>query len=105
MKCPTCNADMVKRQIEWKKGIYVRADVCPKCKEEFIDLEEHERAMREYTTQNITKLKRNVIKLGSSLAIRIPKDIETSLGLKEKDSVEIFSTREGIVIKPKKVRV
>lgn len=93
---------MEERLVEWKKGIYARAMECPRCKEEWLDLEEHERAMREYATQNVTRLKRSIIKLGSSLAVRIPKDIETAFSLKEKDQVEIFSTREGIVIKPKK---
>lgn len=92
---------MKEKLVEWKKGIYTRAVVCPSCKEEWLDLEEHERAVREYATQNITKLKRSVIKLGSSLAVRIPKDIEAAFDLKEKDQVEIFGTREGIVIKPK----
>ncbi|MEE8168059.1 MAG: AbrB/MazE/SpoVT family DNA-binding domain-containing protein [Candidatus Hydrothermarchaeales archaeon] len=103
-KCPMCNEEMEERMVEWKKGIYVRADACPKCGEEWLDLEEHERAMAEFATQNITKLRRSVIKLGSSLAVRLPKDIVESFGLKEKDQVEIYSTREGIVLMPKKAK-
>lgn len=41
---------------------------CPTCKEEWLDLEEHERAVREYATQNVTRLKRSIVKLGSSLS-------------------------------------
>jgi Zn-finger nucleic acid-binding protein len=103
-RCPTCNEEMREKLVEWKKGIYARAEVCPKCKEEWLDLEEHERVVREYSTQNILRLKRNIIKLGKSLAVRIPKDIENALNLTDKDQVEIFTTRDGIVLKPVKYK-
>ncbi|MFQ6136844.1 MAG: AbrB/MazE/SpoVT family DNA-binding domain-containing protein [Candidatus Hydrothermarchaeales archaeon] len=103
MKCPLCNDEMEERIVEWKKGIYVRTEFCSKCGEKWLDLEEHERAMAEFGIQNVTKLRRSVIKLGSSLAVRLPKDIVESFGIKEKDQVEIYSTREGIVLNPKKI--
>lgn len=98
-KCLNCDREMKEKLVEWKPGIYVRAEVCEKCGEKWLDLEEHERAVAEFATQNITKLRRSVIKLGTSLAVRLPKDIADSLRLKEKDKVEIYSTREGIVLK------
>ncbi len=98
-KCLNCNEEMKEKLVEWKPGIYVRAEVCENCGEKWLDLEEHERAVAEFATQNVTKLRRSVIKLGTSLAVRLPKDIADALGLKEKDEVEIYSTREGIVLK------
>lgn len=98
-KCMNCNVEMKEKLVEWKPGIYVRAEVCERCGEKWLDLEEHERAVAEFATQNVTKLRRSVIKLGTSLAVRLPKDIVNSLNLKEKDKIEIYSTREGIVLK------
>jgi len=47
-KCPLCDGPLVWDNIELMPGAYARAQVCHKCKEEYLTLEENERARREY---------------------------------------------------------
>jgi hypothetical protein len=57
-----------------------------------------------YLSLSINKSQRGGA-LGSSLAVRLPRDIVKSMGLKEKDKGDIYSTRGGTLLKPKEVKI
>jgi Zn-finger nucleic acid-binding protein len=42
MKCPMCDVPM-RREKREEEGVEFEVDFCPKCKEEYVDLEEHEK--------------------------------------------------------------
>ena len=90
--CPICGTPMKKEQREIQKGIFALVDVCPKCKDEWIDEKGYEELYYLFT--------RKTFKLGGSLAIRIPKELARAIGLKEGTEVKLAVKDKKLVIDP-----
>ncbi len=88
--CPLCDTPMNLEKREIKKGIYAQVEVCPKCLEEFIDLEEHEKVYKEFYSK--------AFKSGNSLAVRIPKKFADKIGIKEGTVFKIGIDDENKII-------
>ena len=100
MKCPECKGQMnpVKDIIE-EDSVDFEAYKCEKCGEELVNgsqlklLAEKYRALRRAKDITFTKW-------GNSLAVRIPSDIATELGIKEGTHGLIKKEKQGISIIP-----
>lgn len=47
VECPICKTPMSCEKREIKKGIFVEAEVCPKCKDEWIDEKGYEEIQKQ----------------------------------------------------------
>lgn len=74
---------------EISKGIYARVEVCPRCREEWVDIKEHEKVYKEFYSK--------AFKSGNSLALRIPKKLAEIINLKEGSEVR-FEARDNKII-------
>lgn len=81
---------MHKEQREIRKGIYAQVEICPKCEDEWIDEKEYETLYQLFN--------RKAFKIGGSLAIRIPKELATVIGLKEGSNVKVAIKDKKLVI-------
>jgi AbrB family looped-hinge helix DNA binding protein len=90
--CPICGTPLNKEQREIQKGIFALVEVCPKCKDEWIDEKGYEDLYQLFT--------RKTFKIGGSLAIRIPKELANVLGLKEGTDVKLAVKDKKLVIEP-----
>ena len=104
IKCEECGAKIIKDKVEFSMyGVVLGkfpAEVCSKCGEKVFD---------EATSQKIDKaaksrglwgldMKIKVVKIGNSLAIRIPKKISTLLGLKEGSGAVLHPDKDKLII-------
>ena len=96
MKCVICEAETIRRIIEYKEfGVSLgnfKADVCKKCGETYFDEKTAANIQdksREMGLFGLAK-KAKVAKIGNSIAIRIPKEIAEFLKLKKGEEVTIF---------------
>ena len=90
--CPVCDSPMTKEKREIKKGVFAQVEVCPKCEDEWIDEKGYEELYRLFT--------RKTFKLGGSLAVRIPKELADSMGLKEGTELKFAVKDKKLVIEP-----
>ena len=94
-KCPICNIDMKAKKVEFEKGLYVDAVVCPKCGEQWIDETAMETIDRLYESRPI-KLR----KVGNSVAAILPTELRAkTIGLDTKEVIGIPHGKE-ILLKP-----
>jgi len=89
-KCPMCDTKMENEKREISPGIYAQVEVCPKCKDEWLDEDQYE-ALR-------ALFKRKAFKIGGSLAVRIPKEIADMVGLHDGENLSIRSKGKKIII-------
>ena len=73
--CPICGTPMNKEKREIQKGVFALVEVCPKCKDEWIDENGYEELYNIFT--------RKTFKIGGSIAVRIPKELANIIGLKD----------------------
>lgn len=99
--CGKCNkeTEQEERIIDVFEDILGKAEVCSVCGEEWVLESELRRAAREAKDKNVLTIKRKLVKLGDSLAVRIPSDIASSLGLKSGEAVEFYMTKNEIRMK------
>jgi AbrB family looped-hinge helix DNA binding protein len=88
-KCPLCETEMRKERKEIEKGVWATVEVCPHCKDEWIDEKEHDRL--------VDLFKRKTFNLGGSIAVRIPKEIADALSIQEGTEVN-FSVQDKKII-------
>ncbi len=89
--CPFCETGLVEEKREIEKGVFATVEVCPKCKDEWIDEKEHDRLVELF--------KRKAFNLSGSIAVRLPKEIADVLKIKEGTELYItVSKDEKIVI-------
>lgn len=88
-KCPICSTQMKKEQKELEKGTFIEVDVCPKCKDEWVDSQNYSAVYKFF--------RRRTFKIGGSLAVRIPKEIADRLELKEGTPIE-FDLKDNKII-------
>jgi antitoxin MazE len=89
-KCPLCETQMRKEPREIEKGVWVTVEVCPQCKDEWIDEMDHDRL--------VDLFKRKTFNLGGSIAVRIPKEIADALSIKEGTEVNFSVKNKNIII-------
>ena len=103
-KCEECGGKIVKKEIEFSMyGVNLGkflAEVCEKCGEEVFDEETSEKIDKIAKEKGLWGLARKVkvVKIGNSLAIRIPKVISEFIGLKEGNEAIIHPEKNKIII-------
>lgn len=103
-KCEECGAKIIKKQVDFTVyGVSLGkfpAEMCIKCGEEVFD-EETSRKIDDLAKQKglwgLAK-KVKIVKIGNSLAIRIPKIISDFLGLKEGKEAIMKPEKDKIII-------
>jgi len=103
-KCEECKGRIIKKYIEFSMygvsfGKFL-AEVCTKCGEEIFDektSEEIDKIAKQKGLWGLAK-KVKIVKIGNSLAIRIPKIISDFLGLKEGKEAMMTPEKNKIVI-------
>jgi transposase-like protein len=95
-KCPVCEkGKLIKTTNKAEEGVYVDAFRCTKCKEIFYS----ENVMRKMEAlQRVNAEKRNLVRVGNSLAAIIPAKIVKNLHLREKEQVFVEQKKKVIVI-------
>ena len=103
-KCEECGGKLVKKEVDFTMyGIILGkfpAEVCTKCGEELFDektSEEIDKIAKEKGLWGLAK-KVKIVKIGNSLAVRIPKALSDFLGLKEGKEAIIKPDKNRIVI-------
>ena len=89
-KCPECATPMEKEKREISPGIYANVEICPTCKDEWVDEKEYEELR--------SLFKRKVFKVGGSLAVRLPKEIADIVGVHDGDNLLITTRDHKIII-------
>ena len=105
MKCVMCNSQLKEKLIEHNEfGISLgkfRAMVCDKCGEIYFDSETADKIQSKSKKLGLFGLaskKTKVAKIGNSLAIRIPKDLDDFVSLKKEKEVRIMpKSRKEII--------
>lgn len=101
--CGVCGKETEQEEIkdEIAPGVYVRSTKCTICGEEWTGHEELVRAKNELKELGYTRLRRKLGKVGKALVLRIPKDIQTTMGLRKGDYVDLYTTKDEVRIKVK----
>jgi len=92
--CTTCKIPMEEKTATLKDGMPYTYHYCKKCKDEFLDMKQLHEVAELYRTR-----KKNTARLsqwGSSLGIRIPKELVKKYKLKAKNEVT-FIPEEGSI--------
>ncbi len=89
-KCPICGNELAKEKREIEKGVFANVEVCPKCKDEWIDEKEHDRMVELF--------KRRAFNLSGSIAVRLPKEIADVLEVKPGTELSFTVENKKIVI-------
>ena len=103
-KCEECEGKFVRKKVEFiMYGINLGnfpADVCTKCGEELFDEKTSEEIDKVAKEKGLWGLARKVkiVKIGNSLAVRIPKVLSDFLGLKEGKEALIRPDKDKIII-------
>ena len=103
-KCEECGNKIVKKQVDFSiYGVNIGkfpAEVCTKCGEEVFDektSEEIDKITKQKGVWGLSK-KVKIVKIGNSLAVRIPKTISDFVGLKEGNEAIIKPEGNKIMI-------
>ena len=88
-KCPFCDSELVAERRELEKGVWAMVEVCPNCRDEWVDEVEHDRL--------VGLFKRKTFNLGGSIAVRIPKEIADALSIDTGTLVD-FTVGDGKII-------
>ncbi len=91
-RCPFCNTKLKEETKEIFKGVFAKVEVCPKCEDEWVSSEEHDRVLNLF--------KRRAFITGGSLAVRIPKEIAKALKIKEGADLSFKISKNKVVIEP-----
>ena len=95
-KCFKCGSQMLEKKAKTPERISYSYHSCPKCGEEIVDLNQLHAVAEEYR-----KLKKYSVKLskwGTSLGLRIPKELAVENGLKENKIVSLIQEKQAIRI-------
>lgn len=96
MKCIDCGTKMRVKKSETDDGIPYSYHACPSCGQKLVDMKQlHEVAQR---YRELKQYQATVSKWGSSLAIRIPKELAKSHNLKENKQVKLIPEKKAIKI-------
>lgn len=89
-QCPFCETEMKEEHREIEKGVWVTVEVCPQCKEEWIDEKKYDKL--------VDLFKRKTFNIGGSIAVRIPKEITDTLSIQAGTEVNFSVQDEKIII-------
>ena len=90
MKCPICNTEMKEEMKEIDTGVYSKVEVCSKCGDEWYDKKGYEKLYKLF--------KRKAFNIGGSIAVRIPKEIANSVGIKDGTEVNFSVSKDKVII-------
>lgn len=90
--CPICNTRLKEDRREILKGVFAKVEVCPKCEEEWVSGEEHDRMMNLF--------KRRAFLTGGSLAVRLPREIAQALKIKDGSELSFKVAKNKVIIEP-----
>ena len=86
-KCPRCGKPLEKKLEELEDGMFSVVWVCPTCR---------------HTHMNGKSLFiRKAFRIGGSLAVRIPKEVANTIGIKEGSTLDIDLQNGAILLRPK----
>jgi hypothetical protein len=95
-KCSKCKGLMKERDSKTPDGVRYRYFSCQKCGDEILDMTQLRQVALKYRQIKQTKLSR----WGSSLGVRIPKELVTRYRLKDNLDVIIIPEEDGLRIVP-----
>lgn len=90
--CPDCRRPLRNERREIAPGIFARVDVCPRCTV-VSPAKADERMLR-------ALFRRKAFRAGGSLAVRIPKELANTLGLREGSPLAFKLNQRGLNIEP-----
>ncbi len=101
--CGVCGKETEQEEVkdEIAPAVYVRSTRCTVCNEEWTSHEELERTKNKLKELGYTRLRRKLGKVGKALVLRIPKDIQKQMGLREGEYVDLYTTKDEVRIKVK----
>ena len=94
--CAKCKLEMNEKTAVLKDGVSYKHYQCPKCRDEFLDMKQLHDVAEKY--RNLKRMHAKVSKWGTSLGIRIPKDLVKKYGLKSNTDVMLIPDEDGIKI-------
>jgi len=90
--CPFCSTKLKEEKKEILKGVFAKVEVCPKCEDEWVSGEEHDRVL--------SLFKRRAFLTGGSLAVRLPQEIAQALRIKEGSELSFKIAKNKVIIEP-----
>lgn len=97
-KCSDCQGAMKELTSKTPEGVDYNYFQCSKCGEEIVDMDQLRKVAAEYRTMKNFHLK--ISKWGSSLGIRIPKEVAKRYGLEDDSEVVMIPEEREIKIIP-----
>ncbi len=82
-------SELVEERREIEKGVWATVEVCPNCRDEWVDEAGHDRL--------VGLFKQKTFNLGGSVAVRISKEIADALSIGAGTSVD-FTVRDGKMV-------
>jgi len=97
MKCD-CGSEMKIEKIELFSELFSEGYRCPKCGEVEFNEEQMQKALKIKEHAIKIMVKRKLGKVGGSLVLRIPKEVEKSLNLKSGKDVRILVEKRKMIV-------
>lgn len=96
--CSECKGKMVEKSAKTPEGVNYRYLKCNKCGEEIVNMKQLHDVAKKYRVMKKYHVK--LSKWGLSIGLRIPKELTTKYGLKDKEEVTIIPEKEGLKVIP-----
>ncbi len=101
--CVNCERETEMRErledLDEDTGLFVRAQVCPKCGERYTDAHEFARAEKEFKAKNALVHRKKIVQLGNSLGLWLPKEITEAARVGKNKAVNIYvDNRRRIIV-------
>lgn len=104
MICPTCKINLIKKRIKYNLlgetlGIFP-AEICPKCKEQFLSKEISEVIEKIAKEKGLWELKHKtkISKVGNSLSIRLNKKLASFFKINKGKEVTLYPENKNTII-------
>ena len=96
MKCTKCSGKMTEKTDTTPEGFEYKYYKCSECGEEIVTMPQLHEVAGKYRTMK--KYSAKLSKWGESIALRIPKELAKSYGLKEDEEVSLIPEKKAIRI-------
>lgn len=97
-KCSECSGKMVELNAKTPEGISYMYFKCEKCGEEIVNMKQLHDVAQKYREMKRFNVK--ISKWGTSLGLRIPRELVKRYHLKNSENVNIIPEKEGMKIIP-----
>ena len=94
MKCALCKIEMIEKKGIFPDGMEYSFSKCPKCGEELLDMGQLHDVAKKY--REMKKYSAKISKWGSSIGVRIPKELAKKYHLKENKEVSFIPEKDSI---------